>query len=174
MMQDVPPAAAYQTPAQQAVLQSPLLMEKHQRQTHSTAAAAASASSNAMCMTPPHSNENIPPDEANEKAITRDTPPANDNNNDAFETKHNIETVQPLMESNNVQQHHHQISDDGQSSPYIALYDQQQNVTGGALAGKVEEIKMKKVVKRIVNKNSCYKVVRIFRSMFLCFFCLFS
>lgn len=149
MMQDVP-----YTQPQQPVLQSPLIMEQQQQQqlqTHS----AVNSSNNSICMTPPHSNENVPPDEANEKVITTDTTasPATDTNSDTFETKHTLEIVQPLMENNNIQQQqHHQIIDTtttttNSSSAYIPLYDQQ-NVTGQQFVGKTDDMNMKKVIKK--------------------------
>ncbi|CAH0557222.1 unnamed protein product [Brassicogethes aeneus] len=110
---------------------SSLMMEKHQRQTHSV-------SSTSMSMTPPHSNENVPPDEC-----SREMPMNNGQSNDASSgpIDYNVKSseAQPLMESNVMQPQNEQFVVGSMGGQY-----------GGNLQNfeKLEEMKLKKTAMR--------------------------
>ncbi|KAJ8948928.1 hypothetical protein NQ314_008330 [Rhamnusium bicolor] len=110
---------------------SPMMMDKHRQTPHalhqvnSTSLPMTPPLSN-ISMTPPHSNENVPPDETLHhqhigKTITEET----------FESKHIIDSVQPLMENNNMQH-----------EPFMPVYGQ--SVVTQSQFEKIEDVKMKK------------------------------
>lgn len=109
-------------------------MDKHHQQQHHQQQLPITPPLSNISMTPPHSNENVPPDEALQVCKSNLLP-----HEEGFESKHVADAgVQPLME-NNMQQN------DG----FAGMYGQ--NVV--QQFEKVDDVKMKKVSTRRLCKG---------------------
>lgn len=136
MLQEVPPPFQHQ-PSPPLSIPSPMMMDKHRQTPHALhpvngAALPMTPPLSNISMTPPHSNENVPPDDGlHSHQVCKST-----GAEEAFESKHIIDQVQPLME-NNMQQ----------NEGFMPVYEQ--NLVPQQQFEKVEDVKMKKVCKKL-------------------------
>ncbi|CAH1105432.1 unnamed protein product [Psylliodes chrysocephalus] len=152
MMQDIQSPYHHHQPSPPLSIPSPMMLDQHRHTPISHPIHSINSipmpmtpphSSSIMSMTPPHSNENIPPDDQfhlKEKV-----------GSDDGESKHQMESTQPLME-NNIQ--HQSEYGNHVYGPSVNVNHQQQNHRQEF--EKLEDMKMKRVPYCICQKNiSC-------------------
>ncbi|KAJ8977932.1 hypothetical protein NQ317_002906 [Molorchus minor] len=131
MVQEIPPPYQHQ-PSPPLSIPSPMMMDTHRQTPHvfhpvNCASMPITPPLSNISMTPPHSNENVPPDDGlHQNQMAKST------QEESYDSKQMMESVQPLMENRNLQQ----------NDSFVPIY-------GGQIAPqqfeKMEEVKMKKV-----------------------------